>query len=719
MLLAACAAPPPEPATPGAAPPVCGDGRCDAGEDAVSCPADCAPPPSALPTDAAPAPALAEPIVLAPCAQPLCERGEVVLPALRSRAPSAGLLGGRHVAIDPLRNLVYVAGGLTPRVAVLSGASGAWSATLEIGAEAGWRDARPLVDPVAGVLYLLDAPAGSLLRFDLAAGRVSGPAALPSGESWAAIDTQRERLLVVSGSSGALTAYSGSMLRQAFTSQAAGAGAGAIVYEEAGDRIFVLDRLSSGATRTITHLQASDGRLAGQIRFAAPTGERARELAWDPAGRRFIVGLETRLLLVDEPGAPAVEIALPEGERLEALAVDPGRGVVAALTRQLERPESALRLFAAAGGAPITSWTLPPSVGPPEANLTAGQFVLADPDRSQLWFVPSDGRAEPGVFWLGDSVDQLTAVEGRETLIISSRRGGGDVLVLDLAAGRLEALSNGEGLSSVGAGEQGAVAVALDTLHGELIVFDLDSRDGQASRQTLDLELPPGALAAGADLAVHAWIEQAYIVATGSSELLAADWSDQRVVARAALSAAMLSPPPGPDGLQVAVDPESGRIYVLRVEAPMRLAIYDLRAELALLAEADLGGIDRPTVQPGGPGRVLFADSLGARAFVGPYEIDPQTARATGRTLARGARVITSDSAGEWLLASERRAVEEGEEEVLIWLAAGSLEPLHEESLGPADLLPLVFEHEAQRGVLYVGWPAAARLRAYTLGPLD
>ena len=719
-LLAACAAPPAAPAETPSPAPRCGDGRCEAGEDAAGCPADCAPPTEegAL-AEAAPGMALFEPISLTACGLPLCERGELGLSVLLGHPPSAGLLGARHVAVDPLRNLVYVGGGLTPRVGVLSSATGSWAASLDPGANDVAARSVPLVDPGAGVLYLLNSQAQSLMRIELGTGRVAGPVPLSPGENWAGVDTRRERLLVMSGTTGTLTAYGGSALRMAFVSQSAGAGAGPLAYDETGDQVFVLDRLSLGATPAITRLDAGDGRFAGEIRFSAPAGERAGHLAWDPAGRRFVVGFGSRLLVVDEQGTAAGEIVLPNGEQLEALALDPVSAVVAALTRHADRPDAAaLHLFDLASREARASWPLPPRVGAPAANPTAARFYLADPDLSQLWSVAADGGTAPEALWLGDSADQLTVVGGGRALVIASRRGGGSLLALELAAGRLETVAPGEGLYPIGTDEQQDELLALDARRGELVVSTVGPGFEESVR--VDLEWPLRTPADSVDLAVHPRIELAYVISAQAGQLLAVDWPDRHVVARADLPPGMIEPPPGPGGLQLAVDDESGRVFVLRTAAPMRLATFDLRAELALLADVGLAGAEPAAWGGGGPPRLLFADPPAGRAFAGPYEVDAASGQPTGRMLARGERVIASDARAGWLLAVARApAAGDGAHEALVWLEAATLGLLHEELLGPADDLPLVFAFDGERGALYVGWPAAGRIRILSLGPLD
>ena len=153
----------------------------------------------------------------------------------------------------------------------------------------------------------------------------------------------------------------------------------------------------------------------------------------------------------------------------------------------------------------------------------------------------------------------------------------------------------------------------------------------------------------------------------------------------------------GPGKIQIAINESLHQVYVFLRDAKC-LNIYDGNS-LSLLGSSTISGFS----QMNSPLNLLFSDDVGARLFVGPYIINPQTGAVLG-SISSGLKVIGSSPSRDRFY-------------VMNYTAAGSYESILEYNstfttvLHQWDLSPILaggpysaFGFDFTRGKMYVGY---------------
>lgn len=234
-----------------------------------------------LPTAQTPEPSNVQPETESPdtitldtasCSDPMCLTTSLSLTRLQNRGVDENVVKLFSVAVDEEHNLVYVAGIMTPNVAILDGSTEKWIGIVETGVtERGIKYI--YFDSAAQYLYVFETESSTLRRINVATGEMATPAHLNGGfASVAFVDETHTRfyLPIKKG----LTAFDGNTLQELFVAQGLGENSGAMVYDQATDSIYMLASQGKSA-RSILVINAASGQVTGEIQYNTQANGRA------------------------------------------------------------------------------------------------------------------------------------------------------------------------------------------------------------------------------------------------------------------------------------------------------------------------------------------------------------------------------------------------------------------------------------------------------------
>ncbi|QQR74481.1 MAG: hypothetical protein IPJ17_02485 [Holophagales bacterium] len=591
------------------------------------------------------------------CDAPLCSAGSVVVRDRLGQTPEENVLKLYGAAVDPLRHRLYVAGILTPDLAILDTTTRRWIGNVATGESAEFRLKSLFADPERHALWVVDTSVDQVRRIDLGSGTVVGPVAF-SGLGLGVVDRARGRLVLSSAQSPGVQAFDPATLAVAWSSSAYGPGTGPIVYDAGADELLVLDGASTAATRAIHRLRAADGAPLGDLLYTAVAGRRAAGLARDESSGRLFVATPGELLILEANGSRRALVPLPPGYELEGIALDEERGQLAVLTSALpasgEVASAAGRLFFfdAATGAPRGEVAVGRKPHRVVFDPDADAYYLPNADAGTVWRVDAATPGPAEALRLGDSLEGI-ALAG-ERLVLDSRLGGSYLTLYDPATGSATPFTSGTWPYPALTDRAGSRLFVLDFWDGTLSLFNLGTGSPQRTA-TIPTGLPRGTTDRLPDLVVDEARQRAFAAFPEHARIAVVDLA-------AGSAGTPLEVPGGQAGdtgggpaqIELALDAARGVLYAF-VRSAARLTAWSLDGTPHTLASATIPNLDLEAFERGADRRHLFVDEGRSVLWVGPHEIDASSLQPTGRRLPHGAQVlaVTADGAWTWSFGTE------------------------------------------------------------------
>lgn len=619
------------------------------------------------------------------------------------------------IAVDATRNRVYAAGIMSSNLGVLDGASEAWIANLATGID-GMGLKYLEVDPTAHRLYVNDATNSTLRAIELASGATAGPITISPTVAKPVADTRRGLVYLTQPTAPTFRAYNGADLSLAYSTNDMGAGAAQAIYDEASDRVYVLDAATPGLLRIYTFNPASRS-VAGSISLTLGGSTRPHRMAYDAAGQRFFVTAGAQVLALASSGSLLGQMPLSPTQETKDLAYDSDRGEVAVLA--LDR--AANGTVATSGGHVLifNTQTFAPirdlAIGHKPSNLVynraSRRYYAPEGDASTIWSIAGGGSEAHGLR-LGDSAEMITLAQGGEKVYLNSRLGGSYLLEWRASTSSLQTFTAGFWPIPMRSNDSGNELYVLNAWDSTISVFELAS--GRQLAATIALGLPKGSTDRLPDLAIDSTRRRAYAAYPEFGQIAVVD-----LAGRTALSP--ISVPGyqggdtggGPGQLQVRVVPNTGRLFAYW-QSKAHLTVWDVSGSApALILDRNLSGMPMFSASV----EQLFVDSGRSRVYAGPMEIDASTGLSTGRLLAKGDRVIGLDEASNILWASGVETAAGATSDMVYKLDRNSLALIESNNLGavPSAMnTQYAVDPSGQR--LYAADGQAAKMRVFHTG---
>ena len=703
----------------------CGDGICSGPENAQNCPSDCATEPASKPvTPAKPASemeitAAFTPIAAQSCNQFLCLQTTLDLLDIQNRPIDENVLKLFSVAVDPLRNRVYVAGIMTPQIAILDGASEQWIGTVETGMSESNGLKYLHVDPAANYLYVIDATRNQLWRIDLNSGDTAGPVSVQAGMGLAAVDMQRTQIYLPSREAPYFTAYDGKSLQVVYTAEELSEGAGKPIYDELTDRLYVLDIGANGSQRTIYELNPENGKILRRITYPANPGQRTRDFVWDAQNQRFFVLGDRSVQVLDLNGAQLLEIPLQVRQTYQSMVYDSAHDRLALLF--ITPPQSGevagtggnLRVYEGSSGELVNTLEFGRKPHRMSLNPANGRIYVPNGDASVVWSIPTESYATAAPLRLGESVEQVVLANGGQTLYVNSRLGGSYLASFEVENGAFTTFTAGTWPIPLRTDAVGEHLIVLNAWDSTLSVFA--AGDETTWLNTISIGLPPGTTDRLPDLAVDSSQGLAYAAYPEFGRIAIVDWKMGQAVGTIQVEGYPSGEQGGgPGNLQVAVDEKNQHLIVLWNFNSPRLQIYDAGNDYRLLEDRDLTALDWKSVRQGAGSDLLFVDAEMERLFVGPFEFTLQDGQPTGRILEQGTRIFAVDPQSNryWVSGIQQNGQEEFN--LLAVIDRQSLAAQEVQILGAAATAKPTYALDVARCLLYVGYLTKAEVQVYS-----
>lgn len=631
----------------------------------------------------------------------------------QGRSLDENVLKLHGLAIDASRNLVYSAGIMSAHIGVLDGATESWVRTANTGA-GGLMLKYLEVDPVANRLYVNDATNATLRAIDLASGALVGPIAIAGTVARPVADTRRGLVYLTQPSAPTFLAYRGSDLALSYSTNDMGAGAAQAIYDEAADRVYVLDAATPGSLKIYT-FDPNARRVERTLTLALAGNTRPYRMVWDSTGQRFFVIAGGEVLAVAGSGSLLGRMPLNATQTTKDISFDPDRREVAVLV--LDRAANGtqadsgghLRVFSADSFSSLADLAFGHKPSGVSYNRGNRRYYAAEGDASTVWSIPG-GAASATALRLGDSAEMITLARGGESVFLPSRLGGNYLIEWKAATSSLATFSAGFWPIPARSNSAGNMLYVLNAWDSTLSVFNLAS--ARELLATLPLGLPKGSTDRLPDLAIDSTRQRAYAAYPEFGQI---------AVVNLATGGAMtpISVPNfqtgdvggGPGQLQVRVFEATGRLFAYW-GGKAHLTVWDVSGSApTLLLDRNLPGMSAATTTLD----QLFLDAGNNRVYAGPMEIDALTGQPTGRNLARGERVIGLDEAGNALWTAGVEIVSGAAHDVVNRLDRASLALLESSDLGAVPLaMNTQYAFDPTRQRLYAADGQAARMRVYS-----
>lgn len=561
------------------------------------------------------------------------------------------------VAVDEERNRVYVAGIMTPNVAILDGATEEWIGIVETGiTERGIKYI--YFDSVAQYLYVFETNTSTLRRVNVATGEMATPAKLNSGfASIAFVDEAHTRFYIPT--KNGLTAFDGNTLQELFVVQGLGENSGATAYDPATDSIYMLASQNKNA-RSIIVINAATGAVTNEIQYAAQTNGRARAFFFDPAEQTFIIGLDRTIVKLDVNGNELNAFPLQNSGTLEDILYDPATDQTFALS--VAQPANGQ--VAGIGGHMDVydkngSLTHAFDFGrkPHNMRLNAAnsRIYIANGDASVLWSIDTTNPAQANPLRLGDSIEQLIFSGDGTTLYLSSRLGGSYIARYSLLDGSTASFSAGTWPIPLRRDSTGSFLFSLNAWDSTLSVYSMTPSETLLG--TIPLGIPAGSTDRLPDLAIDSTHKLAYAAYPEFGIVAVVNWETMQPVATISIPNAETGDTGGgPGQLQVIVNESANRLFVYEPHA-RAIYVYDTANNFNPLNSVDVKAQSQSIGQADAD--QFFFDADSNRLFLGAVELDPVAARPTGNALPAGSKLFGMDSANNlyWALADANNAI--------------------------------------------------------------
>ncbi len=581
------------------------------------------------------------------CGELACAYATLNLAQLQGHTPNKNVLKLFSAAADPTRNRVYVAGILTRAIAILDGATEQWIGTLDSGIE-GYAQRHLYLDAVANFLYIVDESHHQLRRIDLNTNAIAGPVALPEHVGAIAVDTQRTRLYLTTPDAPTFRAFDGRTLQSAFTLAEMGPGAGALAFDAQADVLYVLN-MTPKTGGEIFRVDPKTGKLAGTLAYNQSSGQRARFLEYDATHVRFFVGSDRMIQVLDARGTEVRAFPLARERITQSIAYDPAheRLVVLALERpadgQLAAIDGSLQVYDVNTGKITNEFPFGRKPHRLTLNAANGKFYVPNGDASIVWSIDTRTYARATPLRLGDSLEQIVLTNGGKQIVMNSRLGGNYVFSYDVETNQWETFTSGTWPLPLRADATGEKLFVLNAWDSTLAIYDV--KGTRARIATIPLGLPRGSTDRLPELALDTSHQRAYVAYPEFGKIVVVDWNARQVIKTIDVAGFKTGDTGGgPAQLALAVNESANVLYAFWRDE-RRLTMYDANANYNLIATQDLRSLDWRLMRDAPDMDWLFVDAAKNRLFVGAFELDARSGKPTGRTLARGQRLLALDAA--------------------------------------------------------------------------
>jgi DNA-binding beta-propeller fold protein YncE len=648
---------------------------------------------------------------------PLCAGPTLAVRELLGRAPERNALKLYSAAVDDTRHRLYVAGALTSAIAVYDTQTNQFVGWLDGGVSGELTHKFLFVDEVANDLWIADSTLGEVRRIDLDTGTLAGPVAIGPFFGHAVVDSERRRLIVASSESPSMRAIDGATLATAWSTNALGAGTGALALDRATDTVFVVDLADRGTTRQIHRLRATDGGTLSDLDYTADNNSRSVAIDRDTNTGELWIGNSRKILVVG-----------PNGGTLRSTSIDGfvfSDGVFASDQNRyfalIELPAEGDEADTAASEVWVYDRTtlarlatLPTGRKTHRMVHSAAEDLLYAPngDLSTVWQASTASLATPAPLRLGESLEGIVpAADG--LVYTSSRLGGSEVHVIDPALGTADWFASGTWPYPVLGNAAKDELYVLDFWDSTLSVYDLLPSRTLTAR--IPIGLPRGTSDRLPDLALDETRGLAFAALPEYGKVAVVD-----LAAEAALTPISVPNFPagelggGPGDLQLAVAPAAGILFVLASDQ-QQLHRFDLDAGRVSLGAVSLLGLDWNWAGNVADRNALWVDETRGVLFVGPHELALASGQPTGRRLAGNRQVLGARLGGGadelWAYGRDSDAASFRAQPVSFATLASTGTAL---DLGIPETLVFTPYLDPATGTLWIGDQVDVELTAYT-----
>jgi DNA-binding beta-propeller fold protein YncE len=624
-----------------------------------------------------------------------------------------------NAVTDPIRNRVYVAGILTPGIAVLDGATETWVDVFDSGLAAhGLKYLN--IDPAANILYIFDATAQKIVSVDLETyTQLAQMRPENAFGQFLVADTDHGRLYILQNKT--LYGYDGRTLTEVVSAPLPGEMGGPMIYDAAGDRIFILAAGRQNASQPADHLiyvfDAAAGQFTDSITYEAPPRSAFRWMAYDPAQKQFALASNFAALLIREDGREVASFSLSDNLEKEEMVYLPESGALAFIGAappvdgQIVSNQSDMVLYDVGDGRLRAQFAVGHKVHRLAYNPANGRIYLPNGDASVVWSVDTAAFDHAVPLRLGDSVEDIVVSGNGRSLTVNSRLGGSYLAAFDLETGQMNTFANGVWPIPLERNETGDRLFVLNAWDSVLGVYDYS--DVPALLGSIPLGLPPGSTDRLPDLTIDSQNKLAYAAYPEFGQIAVVNWEAMEPVTLITVPDVRAGDDGGgPGNLQLAVNPAAGRLYVFNQDS-LELLTYDATQGYGLIGRQNVRNQWPLTTKSAD---LLFADTAANRLFVGPLEFDGVTGAATGRSLAQGDFVFALDEENGRYLTAQFTSVAGGDlTSVLAALDRETLAAQWTQPLGDTAVLPPAFAWNPVRHEIYVGYMTDARIDVYAV----
>ncbi|MBK8780544.1 MAG: hypothetical protein IPO22_01780 [Anaerolineales bacterium] len=644
------------------------------------------------------------------CADPMCLTTTISLLDLQSRSLDENVVKLFSVAVDDERNLVYVAGIMTPNVAILDGATEEWIGIVNTGiTERGIKYI--YFDSAAQYLYVFEVTTSTLHRINVVNGEMATPAQLNGGfGSLAFVDEVRTRFYLAT--KNGLIAYDGNTLAELFVVQGLGENAGSMIFDETTDSIYLLASQDK-STRSILVINAANGQVTNEIQYATQANGRARWFHFDAQERTFIIGLDRSVITLDMNGAELNAFPLQNRGVLEDVLYDPATGQTFALS--VAQPANGQ--VAGIGGhvdvydknGNITSsFDFGRKPHNMRINPVNGHIYIANGDASILWSIDTAAPTQANPLRLGDSVEQIIVSGGGGTLYLASRLGGSYIARYSLSDGSSASFSAGTWPIPLRRDSAGNFLFSLNAWDSTLSVYSMTPAETLLG--TIPLGVPAGSTDRLPDLAIDSTHKLAYAAYPEFGTVAVVNWETMQPVATINIPNAETGDTGGgPGQLKVTVNESANRLFVYEPKA-RTIYVYDTANNFTLLNSMDMKAQSRAI--GGSDADLFFFDVESNRLFLGSVELDSTTGQPTGKALPVGNKIFGVDVEDNlyWVMDSTNSAILAVDRTTLV---VRHSQPLPESS---SNLATAAFDPVNDQ--VFIGYLITANVYGYTVGQI-
>ncbi len=545
-----------------------------------------------------------------------------------------------RAAIDGEARRLYVSGILTSHLAVLDLEGERWAATIDTGLPQGYKYL--YADAVNHLVFVYDGSHGTLARVDPTAGTVGPQVAVPAQTGSLLADGVRGLIYLLTPEQPSLRAYREDTLELAWSSDEVSSGSGQPVMDPDTGDLLLLDMAREGPEGRIYRFDPGARALKGTIVFDLPSGQRAGTLLLDPVGHRLVVVVgQGEIRTLGMGGETLGAFRVPAELELQNVALDPDRGRVLAVA--VGRPVGD-QVSGIVGHLLVVDLATMELVR--DIHVAKKPHSLAvDPRTGIAWMPNGDAstvwRVDPGTGEvqgrrLGDSAEQVVAVQGGRRLVMNSRLGGSYLMAWDTSGDRLDTFETGTWPIPVRAVPELGLLLVLNAWDGTLTVLPEEHLEHPLA--TIRLALPPGTTDRLPDLAVDPIRRLAFAAFPEFGAIAVADLGslapDGVITVPGALTGDTGG---GPGQLMLAVDPAGDRLLAVEAQRGRAVVFSIATREVLETASFDSNAVGEQTTD------LLFADPGRGTCWVGRLELSMADGHPTGRKLPRGDRVFAVD----------------------------------------------------------------------------